>query len=62
FEAIEADYTQRILRVQIQQPALPAAARHDQVENLQLLKDAETQRLFSGLTQSYLRAAERESA
>lgn len=59
FDAISADYTQRIIRLQAQQPALSSAALEEQLSGLREQQSMDTERLISGLTQSYLRAAKR---
>ncbi|MDM3884729.1 NEL-type E3 ubiquitin ligase domain-containing protein [Pseudomonas sp. BCRC 81390] len=59
FDAITADYNQRSIQLQAERPALSPA---EYAARLGLLHDQETaeiERLISGLTQSYLRAAER---
>ncbi len=59
FDAISADYTQRIIRLQAQQPALSPTALEEQLSRLREQQSVDTERLISELTQSYLRAAKR---
>ena len=59
FDAISADNTQRIIRLQAQQPALSPTALEEQLSRLREQQSVDTERLISELTQSYLRAAKR---
>ena len=59
FDAIRADYSQRMLRLQAQRPALSAAALEQQQTRLQEQQGVDIERLVAALTQSYLRSAER---
>ncbi|MDQ7967035.1 NEL-type E3 ubiquitin ligase domain-containing protein [Pseudomonas plecoglossicida] len=59
FDALSADYTRRTLELQAQRPVLAPAAFEQQLHGLQAQQDLDIERLVAGLTQSYLRAAER---
>ncbi|MND85108.1 E3 ubiquitin-protein ligase sspH2 [compost metagenome] len=59
FDAISADYVQRTLRLQARQLQLSPLEFQDQLNRLAEQELAEAERLVSGLTQSYLQAAER---
>jgi hypothetical protein len=59
FDAIRADYSQRMLRLQAQRPALSAMALEQQQTRLREQQGVDIERLVAALTQSYLRAAER---
>ncbi|MFG0851528.1 NEL-type E3 ubiquitin ligase domain-containing protein [Pseudomonas sp. FYR_2] len=59
FDAIRADYSQRLLRLQAQRPALSATALEQQQTRLREQQGVDIERLVVALTQSYLRAAER---
>lgn len=59
FEAITADYNLRSIQLQAQRPALSQAEYQAQLGQLRDQETADIERLISGLTQSYLRAAER---
>lgn len=62
FDAISADYVQRTLRLQAQQPALSPLERQTLLDRLQEQELMAVERLVSGLTQSYLQAAGRGGA
>ncbi|MGN8251128.1 NEL-type E3 ubiquitin ligase domain-containing protein [Pseudomonas sp. SMV7] len=59
FAAITADYNQRSIQLQAQRPALAQAEYQAQLGRLRDQEVVDTERLISGLTQSYLRAGER---
>ncbi|RCL28372.1 hypothetical protein C6A77_07110 [Pseudomonas sp. AFG_SD02_1510_Pfu_092] len=62
FDALSADYVQRTLRVQAQQPALTPLERQALLDRLQEQELIAVERLVSGLTQSYLQATGRGGA
>lgn len=59
FDAISADYAQRTLGLQAQRPGLSPTALAEQLSRLHEQQGSDVERLINGLTQSYLRAAER---
>ncbi|WP_447741488.1 NEL-type E3 ubiquitin ligase domain-containing protein [Pseudomonas laurentiana] len=59
FDVIVADYNQRSIQLQAGRPALSQVEYEDQLSLLRDRETADIERLISGLTESYLRAAER---